>query len=278
MTRARGQAEAEQQIAAVLTLIDAVLGTDALGVYLYGSSIVGGLQKHSDIDVLTVSARPTTRGEKQWLVEQLLTIASVSLHTLLRPIELTIVVQSEIRPWQYPPRFDFLYGDWMRQDFEAGNVEPWATAVYPDLAIVLTQVLIASKALVGPPASTLVDPVPHRDFMTAMVGEIDRLMGDLEADTRNVLLTLARIWCTVETDSIQSKPDAAAWALQRLPTEHQPALARARASCLGEVEDHWRDIKPLIHPCADFMIAHVKGQMTQMDVTDEGRSIRLLES
>jgi hypothetical protein len=80
-----------------------------------------------------------------------------------------------MRPWQYPPCFDFQYGDWMRRDFEAGNVEPWATTVYPDLALLLTQVMIASTALVGPPVSALLDPAPYRDFMTATVSKLDRL-------------------------------------------------------------------------------------------------------
>ena len=53
-------------------------------------------------------------------------------------------------------------------------------------------------------------------------------MADLADDTRNVLLTLARIWVTLETGEIRSKDEAADWAIPRLPDEHRPAMRRAR--------------------------------------------------
>jgi hypothetical protein len=48
-------------------------------------------------------------------------------------------------------------------------------------------------------------------------------------NTRNVVLTLPRIWSAVATDNVLSKDSAAAWALPRLPEEHRPVLERARA-------------------------------------------------
>jgi predicted nucleotidyltransferase len=278
MIVARGQAQAERQIAAVLALIDAVMGEDALGIYLYGSSMMGGLQKYSDIDLMVISTRPTTREEKQRLARHLLTISGVDPDAAARPIELTIVAHSEVQPWRYPPRFDFQYGDWMRREFEAGEVEPWATTVCPDLALLLTQVMIAGTALVGPPASTLLEPVPYHDFMTATLSELDRLLLDLDADTRNVLLTLARIWCTVETETIRSKQDAAAWALRRLPPEPRPALARARAIYLGEAPDRWQDVAPLVRPCADLLVTRIKGRANPLDLRAEGRSITRIDA
>lgn len=82
-----------------------------LGVYLYGSSVVGGLQKYSDIDLFVISARATTDKEKQTLINSLLQISGIYMKNSKLPIELTIVVQSEVNPWHYPPRFDFQYGD-----------------------------------------------------------------------------------------------------------------------------------------------------------------------
>jgi hypothetical protein len=59
-----------------------------------------------------------------------------------------------------------------------------------------------------------------------MADELPSLVADLESDTRNVLLTLARMWTTVATGRIVSKDAAAAWALERLPPS---ARARSRA-------------------------------------------------
>jgi predicted nucleotidyltransferase len=259
-------------------LVKDTLGPDLLGVYLYGSAIVGGLQKYSDIDLFVVSNRPTTREEKAQLVARMLTISSADQNKSQRPIEMTIVVKSEINPWHYPPTFDFQYGDWLRKEFENGNSEPWPTKVMPDLALLLTQVLLASKTLLGQAPDQLLDTVPYHDFMIATVKELDSLMADLAGDTRNVLLTFARIWSTVETDTIRSKPDAAAWVMNGLPAEYQPVMQRARAICMGEEPEHWDDIKALVQPCADFVVGRIRERMSLLETSNyTNRSIKLAE-
>jgi predicted nucleotidyltransferase len=248
------------QIGEVLALVDEVLGPDVVGVYLHGSAVLGGLRPQSDLDILVVSGRPTTREEKRLLVERLLAVSSVERFLtvvrpippeLRRPLEVTIVVQSEVRPWRYPPRFDFQYGDWWRREFESGDVEPWPTSTNPDLASLITMVLLANRPLLGPPPAEVLDPVPRGDYIRAIVDDIDQLLDHLDGDTANVLLTLARIWSTVVTDDIRPKDAAAAWALDRLPQEHQAVLARARAIYLGEEVERWEDVTSRIRPCAD---------------------------
>src|SRR6266508_309546 len=61
----------ERQLDRVLTLVGDVLGTDAVGAYLFGSAVLGGLQPRSDLDLFVVSKRETTREEKQRLVDRL---------------------------------------------------------------------------------------------------------------------------------------------------------------------------------------------------------------
>jgi streptomycin 3"-adenylyltransferase len=54
-----------------------------------------------------------------------------------------------------------------------------------------------------------------------------------------VLLTLARGWYTLATDSFASKDEAAEWVLPRLNPDHQAALARARDAYVGAEADDW---------------------------------------
>ncbi|HXT34307.1 MAG TPA: nucleotidyltransferase domain-containing protein [Chloroflexota bacterium] len=115
---------AEQQITEVLALVREVLGPDVLGAYLHGAAVLGGLRPRSDIDILVVSRRPTTHEEKRRLVERLLVISRANPPGPRRPVELTIVVQSHVRPWRYPPSFDFQYGDWLRREFEKRVLYP----------------------------------------------------------------------------------------------------------------------------------------------------------
>jgi predicted nucleotidyltransferase len=248
----------KQQLERVVTLVRDVLGPDAAGGYLFGSAVLGGLQHESDLDVLVVSKRQTTRDEKQRLVDRLLAISGRrTLEGRWRRVELTIVVQSEVKPWRYPPSFDFQYGDWLRREFESGNVEPWPTTTNPDLAALITMVLLANAPVLGPPPSEIFDPVPHDDLVRAIVGDIDTLLHELDTDTRNVVLTLARIWSTVATGVIRSKDAAADWALDRLPEEHRAVLARARAIYLGDEEEHWDDLQPQIRPHTDYVVAEI---------------------
>ena len=236
-----------------------VLGRDAVGAYLFGSAVLGGLQQESDLDVLVVSTRQTTRAEKQRLVDRLLAISGrTTPHGRWRRVELTIVVEPELKPWRYPPSFDFQYGDWLRAEFESGDVEPWPTTTNPDLASLITMVLLADRSVLGPRPAEILDPVPHDDLISAIVGDIEVLLGDLDEDTRNVILTLARIWSTVATGVIRSKDAAADWALVRLPEEHRAVLARARASYLGDEAERWDDLRPHVRPHADHVVAEIR--------------------
>lgn len=254
----------QQQLDRVLALVRDVLDADAVAAYLFGSAVRGGLQAESDLDLLVVSKRPTTREEKQRLVQRLLAISGRETpRGRWRRIELTIVVAGDVKPWRYPPRFDFLYGDWWRDQFESGDVEPWPTTLNPDLAILLTMVRLGDAPLFGPPPSQMFDPVPHRDLIRAMVSDLDRLRGDLNSDARNVILTLARIWSTVAAGVILSKDAAADWALGRLPPAHRPVLARARAVYLGHQAERWDDLAPQIAPHADYVIAAIRGLVDQ---------------
>jgi streptomycin 3"-adenylyltransferase len=238
------RAEDQQQVDRVLRVVRDVLGPDAVGAYLFGSAVLGGLRPRSDLDLLVVSSRATTREEKQRLVDRLLAISGRSTpRGRWRNVELTIVVEPEIKPWRYPPSFDFQYGGWLRREVESGNVEPWPTRTNPDLALLMTMVLLGNRPVLGPPPADLFDPVPHDDLINAMVGGIDSLLANLDGDTRNVILTLARIWSTVATGEIRSKDGAAEWALARLPEEQRAVLARAGAIYLGDEEERWDDLR-----------------------------------
>ena len=140
-----------RQLERVVTLVREVIGEAVLAVALYGSAVAAGLRPSSDLDVLAVAARPTTNAQKRRLIAGLLPISgSRAVGGPARSIELTIVVQSAIRPWRYPPEVDFQYGDWLRAEFEQGDLAPWK-APNPDLAILLTAALQASRPLHGRP-------------------------------------------------------------------------------------------------------------------------------
>jgi predicted nucleotidyltransferase len=230
-----------------------------VGAYLHGSAVLGGLRADSDLDVLAVSARETTRAEKQKILSGLLAVSGDrSRGDGRRPIELTIVAASEVRPWQYPPRRDFQYGEWLRERFARGDLDLFRPTIDPDIAILITMVRLGDVTLTGSAAGTTFDEVPQRDLVEALVADIPALIDDIDSDTRNVVLTLTRIWYSVVAGRIRSKDAAAEWALERLPPEHRPVLVRAREGYLRGNES-WEDLREQVLPFAHAVLAEIEG-------------------
>ena len=166
----------------VAALVRDVLGESALGAYVHGSATLSSLRQRSDLDVLAVAQRPTTRAEKEQPDGGLYFPLS-SYPGPPRAVELTIVTKPDVRPWRYPPRVDFKYGEWLRDEFERGIVEP-AHSEEPDLVTVLTMVLQADWPLFGPPVAEVLDPVPPADYRRAIRSGMDDLAGGLRPRTR----------------------------------------------------------------------------------------------
>lgn len=216
-------ARTDLQVTKAVEALRAALPGDLAGAYLFGSAVTSGLRPSSDLDLMAVATRGTHPDEKRALIDALLRLSGSP-----RPVEVTIVVASEVRPWRYPPRMDFQFGGWWREELEHGELEPWGSPVNPDLASLIRMVLVGNAPLLGPPPAALFDPVPREDYVKASLAGIDALLSDLESDTRNVVLTLARIWMTLATDTVSSKEGAAEWVLRVLPSSHHRVLAEAR--------------------------------------------------
>jgi predicted nucleotidyltransferase len=206
--------------------IQRVLGANAVGAYLHGSAVLGGLKPRSDIDVIVVTERPLSEEERDGIVALLLELSGKP-----RPIELDVV--------QLPARLDFHYFELNRPKFERGEREPWGDRAEADLASAITMALVGDTELFGPPPGDVFEPVPRADYRRSVTSYLSEVENDIEWDTRNVILTLARIWSAVATDDVHSKESAAVWALTRLPAEHQPVLERALGAYLGEPEPQW---------------------------------------
>lgn len=248
----------EDQTERIVNAIRAVLGDSVLGAYLHGSAVLGGLRPASDIDILAITTRSTTLDEKRALLALLMPISGRGdLTGRSRPVELTIVVQSDVRPWRYAPRLDLQYGEWWRREFERGEVTPWVSP-NPDLALLLDMALRANHPLFGPPPGTLLDPVPSADIRRALFEVIPGLLEDLDGDEANVVLTFARIWTTLATGVIRSKDAAADWVMPRLPAEQRAVLEHARAIYVGEARDEWGDLLPRVRPHLDLVLVEIE--------------------
>ena len=247
----------------VVAVVGELLREAVVGIYLHGSATSGGLKPTSDIDILVLTNRPMTSDERRELIQGLLPISGRGDPTgRSRSVELKIVVQSDVRPWRYPPPLDLEYGDWWRKEFERGELTPWVSP-NPDLALLLEMALQANHPLFGPPPAEVLDPIPRADFRRAMFDSIPALLGFLDGDEANVVLTFARIWTTLATGAIRSKDAAADWALPRLPPEHRAVLEHARAIYLGDAPEEWGDLLPRVRPHVDHVLGEIRSLREQ---------------
>jgi|SRR5690554_145134 Predicted nucleotidyltransferases len=220
------------------SVVEGVLGDSIIGIYLFGSAVVGGLKRDSDVDILVAVSDPPTFEQRKALVSQLMSVSgAIGNPQAIRPLELTVMTVSDVVPWQFPPRAEFVYGEWLREEFEAGNVpEPIRD---PDLAVVLKKVIDNSLPLYGSSAEKVFEPVPMTDIRRAIRDSLPGLLAEAAGDERNVVLTLSRMWLTAATGNIAPKDAAAEWAEKQVPPQHKMLLKYAREGYLGMIEDRW---------------------------------------
>jgi len=262
-----------QQIQTAVHGLRDVLGDDLLGVYLHGSSVLGGLRPHSDIDLIAITSRPMSASEKRDVLGRLLAISRAGHPERdCRPIELFVLVESQVRPWRYPPELDLLYGDWWRAEYERGEF-PWQSP-NPDLTIQIDIAVRADRPLLGPPIRELLDPVPGADVRRAMMDSLPELLSYLDGDEANVILTFARTWFGLATGAIAPKDVAADWAIEQLPPEagdSRAVLAHARSIYVGEAMDDWAGLLAAVRPCVDQMLSGIHAvEAAPVDPKPEG--------
>lgn len=233
-------AEQPSQIRAATAALQSVLGDALLAVYLHGSAVSGGLQPQSDIDLLAIVDRALSDDQRNDLTKTLLRISA--RHPAVpggpRCLEVMVFVLSDLSENGLPASAAFIYGEWLRDQFEAGGM-PMPTRD-PEYTLVLAQARQEAVSLIGQCASELLPEISLKHLRQAMADALPALLHALRGDERNVLLTLARMWRTASTGEFVTKDAAAAWAIPQIPDQDAATLDYARRAYLGEIIDEWR--------------------------------------
>jgi predicted nucleotidyltransferase len=217
------------------------LAKSLVAVYLHGSAVAGDLRPKSDVDLLVVIDQPMTTEIRQALVADLMMISGRYPFDPdgRRPLEVIIFLRADLTASLYPAKSEFIYGEWLRHEYEAGKIPQPVSD--PDLTLLMAQAQQEAIALVGPNASSLLPAIPRSNIRRAIKEALPSLCETLDGDERNVLLTLARMWRTLVTEEFVAKDVAADWAAARLPAEQAAVLANAREAYLGVGEEDWQN-------------------------------------
>lgn len=240
-----------------LVLAQRAFGPALLAMYLHGSAVAGGLRPQSDVDLLVVVDQPVTQAMRESLVASLMHVSGrhPAAPNGPRPLELIVFRHDTLSSPEYPPRAELVYGEWLRTAFEAGE-QPDAV-VDPEFTLLLAQARSAARALLGPDPADLLPCVPEAAIYRAIGETLPALLDGLAGDERNALLTLARMWRTVETGDFVPKDVAADWAIPRLPVPAAELVSYARAGYLGERKDDWSGRQKEVQRVANDLCARI---------------------
>lgn len=250
-----------EQIQSAVLILHRRLGDALLGVYLHGSAVSGGLRPQSDIDLLAVVQSELTESQRNGLLLDLLHLSGrhPTVPGGARCLEVMVFCQAELSRGDYPARAEFVYGEWLREAFEAGETP--MPERDPEYSLVIAQAHQEAIPLFGPPRSDLLSEVSTEHVNQAMRDALPDLLEGLRGDERNVLLTLARMWHTASTGRFITKDAAAEWAISRLSDSDAMTLDHARRAYLGEVTDDWSSQGDAVRELAGRMSENVTNSM-----------------
>jgi predicted nucleotidyltransferase len=250
------------QVAKALDVFVQRLGTSVIAVYLHGSAVSSGLCPHSDIDLMVIVDRPIGRAGRSGLVSGLMAVSHRHPAPASGPRSIDVIVFStaELAALRYPARAEFVYGEWLRRDFEAGQLP--MPQRDPEHTLLLAQARDQSSALTGPALAELAPRIAQADIRQAMRDVVPGLVEGLSGDERNVLLTLARIWYTAVTGAFVAKPQAAQWACQGLDGDAALLLDLARGSHLHGDRVDWASQSTIVQRTAQALRQHVLEALT----------------
>ncbi|MDM1402176.1 DUF4111 domain-containing protein [Myroides odoratimimus] len=213
-------------------LID-TLGVSLKAIYLYGSYVEGGLKYKSDIDLFIIVDQAISLETKKALIESLLLLSGeIDNNKGKRYLEVTIINQTELSNLEFPLHREFQYGEWLREDFLNGYI-PKRT-IDQDLTILLRQIRQNNMVLYGIPAHELLPLVSEEEFNRSILTLLPVLMVNLKDDTTNVILTLCRMFYSLQTGQITSKDKAVNYLLKyAIPESFKPLLIQVKDNYLG---------------------------------------------
>ena len=222
-----------QQVKRFVRDVRAILGEHLVGIYLHGSLAMGCFNpEFSDVDLLVVLKRPMLPETKRLLAGLLLTLSEDP-----RPLEVSFLLQEELRHWCHPLPYDFHYSESWRERYEANLTrlewEYWGNTEHtdPDLAAHITILQERGIVLYGPCVRETFPLIPPGDYAAAILYDYAAaLEGLTQAPVYGVLNMLRVYWYLLE-GAISSKAEAGQWGVETL---QDPEVRSVVAQALGQ--------------------------------------------
>jgi predicted nucleotidyltransferase len=215
------------------------LGDNLVGIYLHGSLAMACFNpERSDIDLLVVTREAMDLEAKRTIGESLLRLSGDPW-----PIEISFLRQGDLDPWRYPTPFDLHYGEDWREKYTAelggDGWRLWNDAVPtdPDLAAHCTVMRERGICLHGAPIAEIFPPVPHADYVAALLYDVGTAPEWITANPVYGILNLCRVLWYLQEGRVASKDEGGSWAVENLPEELREPARQALAIYRSEIEE-----------------------------------------
>ncbi len=206
------------------------------GIYLHGSLAMGCFNPAaSDLDLLVVSSTKIPSSAVPSILYALLEISRKPI-----PIEVSILNQQDLKPWQHPALYDLHYSEHWREDvsrlLEDGSWKENYSQVKKDedLAAHITITHQFGICLWGEPIETVFPFVPADDFTDAILFDMEWIGERVMSDPIYTVLNLCRVDAFIQSGLICSKAGAAYWALENLDKKWFNTVQKAFDCYQGE--------------------------------------------
>ena len=208
--------------------VQRILGSQFVGMYLFGSLANGDFDEHSDIDVLVV-----TDGEISEETFAALKDMHKSLNGIDSPwalqIEASYIPQAALR--RFDPANNF------HPHMDRGDDEALRMLAHESDWIIQRHILRERGVTIsGPDLRSLIDPVSQDDLRRAVARVLPLWAKPILENPSRIkkrgyqsycVLTLCRMSYTLKHGEVLSKPNAAKWALEHMDPKWKPLIERA---------------------------------------------------
>ncbi len=199
-------------------------------VYVHGSLAMGCFYRaKSDVDLLIVVPNALTPAERERIARAF--AGTAAARPVLGDFEMSVLTVEQAATHAHPRPFEVHYSAAWTDAILQGEVDYSESRADPDLAAHITVARKRGVALSGPPSAEVFAPVPHADYLSAVLEDLHDVMAGeaLLTSPYYGVLNACRVLATIDQGpgTVLSKEEGAVWARLHLPAEHQAVVEQA---------------------------------------------------
>lgn len=215
----------------LLARLQVLLGNNIQASYIHGSAVTSGLAPNSDIDLFVIVKNTLDDQTRKSLITAFLSLSG-EMGNLegKRALEIIIFTLDAVFEQTSPVTCDFIYGEWLREEFLKGEIsQPFQDF---EMTLLLAQIAEEAQLLQGIDYMKDAPKISLKNIIKAIKKLAPTLIEQRLVDTRNVLLTLARMVRTCEIHDFISKKEAADYVIPRLSSRASAIMMLAKEEYL----------------------------------------------